>query len=43
MENGYLLYSFLSFPLSMPLRVCLIGGVEKYEDKKWWEDGKVGG
>ena len=24
-------------------RVHLVGGVEKWEDRKWWEDGKVGG
>ena len=25
------------------LRLCLNGGVEKWEDGKLWEDGKVGG
>ena len=25
------------------LRVHLVGGVEKWEDRKWWKDGKVGG
>ena len=25
------------------LWVYLVGRVEKWEDKKWWEDGKVGG
>ena len=23
--------------------VRLVGGVEKWKDRKWWEDGKVGG
>ena len=23
--------------------VCLVGGVEKWEDRKLWEDGKVEG
>ena len=23
------------------LRVCLVGGVKKWKDRKWWEDGKV--
>ena len=22
-------------------RVCLVGNVEKWENKKWWKDGKV--
>ena len=22
---------------------CLVGGVEKWEDRKWWEGGKVRG
>ena len=26
-----------------PLRVCLVGGVGKWEDRKLWEDGKIGG
>ena len=25
------------------VRLCLDGGVEKWEDGKLWEDGKVGG
>ena len=25
------------------LKVCLVGGVEKWEDGKLWEDGKVRG
>ena len=25
------------------LRVRLVGGVEKWEDKKWWDGGKVRG
>ena len=24
------------------LKVCLVGGVEKWEDRKWWDDRKVG-
>ena len=28
--------------VSFTLRVRLIGGVEKWEDRKLWEDGKVG-
>ena len=24
------------------LKVYLVGGVENWEDRKWWEDGKVG-
>ena len=24
-------------------RVCLVGGVEKWEDRKLWDDEKVGG
>ena len=37
------------FPLSSllspltPLRVRLVGGVEKWNDGKLWEDGKMGG
>ena len=26
-----------------PLRVRLVGGMRKWEDRKWQEDGKVGG
>ena len=25
------------------LRVHLVEGVKKWEDRKWWEDGKMGG
>ena len=35
----------LSLSLSLFLRVCLVGGVEKWENRKWgkdrkWKDGK---
>ena len=25
------------------LRVCLVGGVKKWKDRKWWEDRKMRG
>ena len=30
---------WIAFPF---LKVCLVGGVEKWEDRKWWDDRKVG-
>ena len=33
----------LGFNQILFLRVRLVRRVEKWEDRKWWEDGKVGG
>ena len=33
----------LGFNQILFLRVRLIGNVKKWEDRKWWEDGKVRG
>ena len=32
----------LYWSLGQIFRVCLVGGVEKWEDRKWWEDRKMG-
>ena len=32
----------LGFIFCSRLRVCLVGGVKRYEDRKWWDDRKVG-
>ena len=38
-----LLLLFNIYACSRALRLCLDGGVEKWEDGKLWKDGKVGG